>query len=184
MTAREFTDRLAHLLRREHGALADFLLALAEFDRERLWAELGYANLFDFLHRRLGLSRGAAHYRKTAAALVQRYPGILAPIRDGRLCITTIIEVARVITPENQRDVVPKFYGCSKREAMAIAAAINPVEGAPRRDMVTTQRTDRAQARIAGALTPALGPLLTPGLGPVLTPALGPVLTPALGPLL
>lgn len=74
MTARELTEQLATLLRREHAALADFLVALADFDRRRLWEELGHANLFDFLHRRLGLSRGAAHYRKTAAALVQRYP--------------------------------------------------------------------------------------------------------------
>jgi hypothetical protein len=47
-TAREETSRLADLLRREHHALAEFLIALAEFDRERRWVQLGYASLFDF----------------------------------------------------------------------------------------------------------------------------------------
>ena len=37
ITARESTMRLAELLRREHVAMADFLVALADFDRRRLW---------------------------------------------------------------------------------------------------------------------------------------------------
>ncbi len=61
--AREFTTRLADLLRRERGALADFLVALADFDQRRLWLELGYASLFMFLHRELGLSKGASTAR-------------------------------------------------------------------------------------------------------------------------
>jgi hypothetical protein len=39
--AREFTVRLQDLLRREHTAMADFIVALADFDRQRLWLELG-----------------------------------------------------------------------------------------------------------------------------------------------
>jgi hypothetical protein len=60
-TARDLTLRLQDLLRREHGALADFLLELAAFDQRRAWAELGYASVFVFLHRDLGLSKGAVH---------------------------------------------------------------------------------------------------------------------------
>jgi hypothetical protein len=71
-TAREDTTRLADLLRREHHALADFLIALAAFDRERRWVELGYSSLFYFLTRELGLPKGPAYYRKTAAELIQR----------------------------------------------------------------------------------------------------------------
>jgi hypothetical protein len=61
--------------------MTDFLLALADFDGQRLWIQLGHACLFDFLHRELGLSRGAAHYRKVAAHLVQRYPEMVEPLR-------------------------------------------------------------------------------------------------------
>jgi hypothetical protein len=52
--------------------MAEFLVALADFDRRRLWRELGHASLFAFLHRELGLSAGAAFFRKTAAELIQR----------------------------------------------------------------------------------------------------------------
>ena len=58
---RALSNRLGELLRREHHALADFLVALADFDRERRWLELGYTSCFYFLHRELGLSKGAVH---------------------------------------------------------------------------------------------------------------------------
>jgi len=45
---------------------------------------LGHASLFYFLHRELGLSSGAAFYRKMAAELIQRFPEIVDPLREGR----------------------------------------------------------------------------------------------------
>lgn len=153
-SAREFTARLAELLRREQGAMADFLIALADFDRRRLWLELGHASLFAFLHRELGLSAGAAQYRKTAAELVQRFPEVAEPLRDGRLCLTTIIEVAKVLTPENRDEVLPRFFRLSRREAQVVAAAIRPAEAPPRREVITSVRP--ASPASASALALAL----------------------------
>jgi hypothetical protein len=138
--ARVRADRLAELLRKERFAMADFLVSLAEFDRLRGWTELGYCSLFDFLHREMGLSKGAAHYRKTAAGLVQRFPEIVEPLRDGRLCITSIIHLAKVLTPENRHQVLPRFFQRSAREAMAVAAALQPATAVPQRDVVTPVR--------------------------------------------
>jgi len=136
-TARAFTARLADLLAREHGAFADFLLALADFDRRRLWVELGYSGLFMFLHRELGLSKGGAYYRKVAAELIQRVPEIVEPLRDGRLCVTSMVELAKVLTPENHADVLPRFFHRSKREAMEVMAELRPDPAPPKRDVVT-----------------------------------------------
>jgi 5-methylcytosine-specific restriction endonuclease McrA len=136
-TARETTTRLLLLLRREQGAMAEFLVALADFDRRRLWQELGHASLFAFLHRELGLSAGAAFYRKTAAELIQRLPEVVEPLRDGRLCLTSICELAKVITAENRAEVLPRFFHTSKQEAKAVAAEIAPREAAPHRAVVT-----------------------------------------------
>ncbi len=135
--ARDLAARLADLLRHEHVAMADFLVALAEFDRRRLWVELGYSGLFMFLHRELGLSKGASHYRKVAGGLVQRVPEIVEPLRDGRLCITSIAELAKVLTPENHREVLPRFFHRSKREAMEVTAELRPDPTPPKRDVVT-----------------------------------------------
>jgi hypothetical protein len=136
-TAREHTLRLAELLSRERSAMAEFLVALADFHERRLWEALGHSGLFSFLHRELGMSKAAAFYRKTAAELIQRFPEIVEPLRDGRLCITAIAELAKVITTENRAEVLPRFFHCSKREARQVSAEIAPVEVPPMREVVT-----------------------------------------------
>jgi len=168
--ARVLAGRLADLLRREQDAMAEFLVALADFDKRRRWLELGHSSLFYFLHRELGLSKGAAHYRKTAAELVQKFPEIVEALRDGRLCITSIVPLARVLTPENRREMLPKFFQRSKREAMAVAAALQPAS-APHRDVVTALRPGGPPASNAAA--PAVGP--APGPEPAPGQAVQPV---------
>ena len=148
-TARDFTLRLQDLLRRERLALAEFLVSLADFDRARLWVELGYTSLFYFLHRELGLSKGAAHYRKTAAELIQRFPEVVEPLGDGRLCLTTVVALSKVLTPENRSEVLPRFFHLSKAEAKEVAVEIRPAEAAPRRDVVTTVRALEAPLVLA-----------------------------------
>jgi len=83
------------------------------------------------------LSKGAAHYRKVAARLIQKFPEVVAPFREGKLCITTVVELARVITPENSTDVLPRFFYLSKQEAKAVAVEICPAAVIPRREVVT-----------------------------------------------
>jgi hypothetical protein len=168
---RDLTCRLADLLRRERAALAEFLLTLADFDRERRWLELGHASLFYFLHRELGLSKGAAFYRKTAAELVQRYPEVVEPLRDGRLCLTSVVELAKVLTPENRHDVLPRFFHASKGEAKAISAELRPADAAPHRDAVTAVRA--APAPPARAPAPAATPAI-PATGLALASAVRP----------
>ncbi|MFL5301343.1 MAG: HNH endonuclease, partial [Anaeromyxobacteraceae bacterium] len=160
---RLLAKRLADLLAREHAALADFLVALADFDRERRWLELGHASLFSFLHRELGLSKGAASYRNAAAALIQRCPEVVAPLRSGKLCLSTVVELSRVLTPENQAEVLPRFLGASKWEAKVIAAELCPAES-PQRRAVVTAIVPALPAAVASP-TPAAPPLPEPPAG-------------------
>ena len=135
--ARESSRHLADLLRREHGALVDFLVALSEFDRTETHRRLGFANVFDYLHRELRLSRGAAHYRKVAARLVAKFPEVVEPLRDGRLCLTSVVQLALVMNEQNRAEVLPRFFHCSKQEAKAVAVEIKPAAVVPRRAVVT-----------------------------------------------
>jgi hypothetical protein len=149
--ARELSARLAALLADEHSALADFLTALADFDQTRAWSELGYTSLWVFLHRELGLSKGAAQYRRTAAELVQRVPEIVEPIRDGRLCLTVVVELARVLTPENQREVLPRFFHLSRQEAMEVVAELAPRPVPPLRQVTTAVRASAPEMPFVSA---------------------------------
>ncbi|ACG75337.1 HNH nuclease [Anaeromyxobacter sp. K] len=138
--ALEFTDRLRTLLRAERQAMAEFLVALAEFDKRGLWRERGHTSLFSFLHRELKLSAGSAQLRKTAAELIQRYPAVEGALRDGKLCLSSVCELAKVVTTDNCPDILPRFFGLSSRDAAAVVAAIRPVENPPRRDVVVPVR--------------------------------------------
>ncbi len=119
---------------------ADFLLALADFDRGRGWAALGHPSLWAFLHHDLGLSTGAAFQRKEAVALLRELPAVEAPLRDGRLCLSSVAavaSVAKVLKPERQAEWLPRFFGLSAREARALAAELVPAEVVPARVVVT-----------------------------------------------
>ncbi len=154
--------RLAELLRREHVALADFLVALSAFDRAEGFRSLGYATLFDYLMRELRVSRGAAHYRKVAARVIARFPEVTEPLRDGRLCLSSIISLARVITDANKEQVIPRFFHCSSEEAKAVAAEIAPALVVPRRTVVTTPAKP---AWVSVPVTSATSPVHTDELG-------------------
>ncbi len=136
--------------------MADFLVALVDFDRRRGWEPLGHANLFAFLHVELRLSRSAAFYRKCAAGLLQGFPEVIEPLRDGRLCLSTIAELAKVLTEENRAVVTPRFFGLSAREAQELAAELQPRE-VPSTRMVVT----RVQRQSAPPPASVAQPLLT-----------------------
>ncbi|HSM91499.1 MAG TPA: DUF222 domain-containing protein, partial [Anaeromyxobacteraceae bacterium] len=168
--ARESASRLASLLRCEHGAMADFLLALVEFDAARSWEALGYTSLFHFLHRELKLSAGAAFHRKTAAELIQRLPEVAEPLRDGRLCLSSVVEVARVVTRENVAQVLPRFFHASKREAKEVAAELAPREVLPQRVVVTAVATPAAASAARPDTPPATPPPPSLELGQAFQP--------------
>src|SRR5512138_107011 len=157
-SARDFADRLAMFLRREQGAMADFLLALAEFHDRRLWAPLGYTSLFYFLHRALKLSAGAAYHRRAAAELLLRFPQVIEPLRNGRLCLSSVVELSKVMTAENAANVLPRFFYASKQEAKAVAAEISPREVLPELVVVTALPAPRVAA-------PSPSPFSPPALG-------------------
>ena len=68
--------------------------------------------------------------------MIRRFPEVDEPIRDGRLCITTVGELAKVMTEENRAEVLPRFFGCSREEARQLVAEMLPAEVVPRRTVV------------------------------------------------
>jgi 5-methylcytosine-specific restriction endonuclease McrA len=155
MNARDLSNHLAALLRKEREAMADFLLALAHFDDEKLWRDLGHTSLFYYLRRELGLSAGAAQHRKTAVELIQQFPVVETALRQGRLCLSSVCELAKVVTPENVVEVLPRFFGLSRREAEAVAASIRPAAAIPQREVVTPVRATVLAGDVRREIAPA-----------------------------
>ncbi len=131
--------------------MADFLIALSDFDRRRGWEALGHANLFAFILAELGLTPAPTYWRQEAARLLQRFPGLVEPLRQGKLCLTTMAELAKVLTAENREAVLPRFLGISSREAKEIVAELRPRQ-APATRTVVTRLPSAALASTTGAV--------------------------------
>ena len=100
---------------------------------------------------------------------------MIEPLRDGRLCLTSVVELSKVITPGNRAEVLPRFFQLSKREAKAVSAALQPNEAAPHREVVTAVRP----ATFApGERPPPLGPVHSAPDVPGPDPHAGPVVHP------
>ncbi len=168
MNAREWSLRIAELIRRERASVVDVLLALAEFDRLAMYRQLGFASLFDFLHKELGLSRGMAHYRLVATRLVEKFPEVVEPLRDGRLCMSSVVELARVITQENRGEVLPRFFDRSRQEAKQVVAELLPAEVVPVRTVVTS---GRASSTVELGLIEVIPETVRPGVKLPVAPA-------------
>jgi hypothetical protein len=155
---RERVSRLAGLLAREREAMAEFVVDLADFDQRRCWEQLGYPSLFEFLVRELRVSRGNAFYRTKAVDLVRRFPEVIEALRKGTLCLSCIPEVARVLTPENRAEVLPRFFHVSREDAKLLSAELAPRQLVPIREVVTSTVPIRTVTPPAPALALALAP--------------------------
>jgi 5-methylcytosine-specific restriction endonuclease McrA len=62
---------------------------------------------------------------------------VLEPIREGKLCFTSAAVLASVATEENLAEVLPRFHGLSKQEALELAAVLKPRKVVPTRTVVT-----------------------------------------------
>ncbi len=169
--ARRLRDALARLLRHEQAAMADFLVALADFDRQRGWEPLGHASLFAFLHAELKLPGPSSFWRMSAARLLQRFPDLAEPLRDGRLCLTTTAELARVLTEENRDLVLTRFYGASSREAKELVAELLPRAAPPTRTVVTPQARSVLRLPIAQSGLALASPRCAPQIPSVVPPS-------------
>ncbi len=143
--------------------MADFLVALARFDAHRGWEPLGHASLFAFLHVELKLSNSAAFHRMNGARLLQRFPQLVEPLADGRLCLSTTAELAKVLTEENHAQVAPRFFGLSAREAQELVAELQPRQVPATRVVVTRVEAPAAPSRSEPVVPQSFGgpPLLS-----------------------
>jgi 5-methylcytosine-specific restriction endonuclease McrA len=160
--------RLHERTRAERNGQVDFLIDLELFDRREDFLRAGFGSLWDYCRRSLHLREGATHRRITAMRLLRRFPGLEAPLRDGRLCLTTVSVLREVLTEENVEELVAKAAFLSKAETEHLVATLRP-RAAPRegiRKLPTpvirqalvhpaTARQDDASATRVAAIAPS-----------------------------
>jgi hypothetical protein len=131
LDSRALARRLGELAGSERSLQVEFLLHLVEFDRRRAYLHLGFPSLWEYCVRDLHLREGAAARRIRAMHLLRQFPELEAPLRDGRLCLSTAPMLAPVLTSENLDDLVARAAYRTKAEVDQLIASLRPRE-APR----------------------------------------------------
>ncbi len=107
--------------------------------------------------------RSAACCRRSAAGLLQDLPEVIEPLREGTLCLSTIGELAKVLTVENQATVAPRFFGLAAREAQELVAELARV-ATPANFTAVLPRFFGCSSREARVVAAAIAPCDAPPL--------------------
>ena len=149
----------------ERQATAHLVAALAELDARRLYLGEGCSSLFTYCTSVLHLSEHAAYSRIEAARAGRRYPVILELLIQGRLNVTTVGLLARVLTEENHRGLLAEAAHKSKRDVEELVARLRPLPDVPAGVRKVAVR-NALEARVAPTQS-APSPQLSP---PILVP--------------
>ena len=188
LDAATLSRRLAELAGDERAVQVEFLLHLEEFDRRQAWLEAGHPSLWEFCLRVLHLSEGAAARRMRAMRVLRRLPCLAAPLRDGRVSLSTVGLLEPVLTGENAGELVTRAAYKSKAEVEELVVSLRP-RSAPRDGVrrlperlwaPPTLLLATATPTQTATPTPTAGPTSTQTsiASPAATPAAAPPLTP------
>jgi 5-methylcytosine-specific restriction endonuclease McrA len=137
------TTRLLEIRKHERSLLVELLGLLAELDRRRTVLALGFSSLFSFCTDRLGLTKASAFRRTTAARLLARFPVIAEFLADGRLNLTTLVELRDVLDEAHATEILDRAAGRTEDQVKELVAALRPQPAPP--DLLRklpTQRND------------------------------------------
>ena len=163
--------RLAELAGDERQVQVDFLLHLDAFDQRRAWLEAGYESLWTYCLQSLHLREGPAGRRISAMRVLRRFPMLEAPLRDGRLCLSTVSVLGPLLTPENVEDLVARAAFMTKAEAERLAAALQPRLPPKEGIRKLSERGSGAPPEAPQSALPLVAPGASPAAGATLEPA-------------
>jgi 5-methylcytosine-specific restriction endonuclease McrA len=120
------TVRLVEIRKQERGLLVEFLRYLAELDRRKTVLALGFPSLFSFCTDHLGFPKASAFRRTTAARLLARFPVVAEYLVDGRLNLTTLVELRDVLEEGHLIEILDRAAGRNEDQVKELVAALRP----------------------------------------------------------
>jgi hypothetical protein len=121
--------------------------------------------MWAFLKRELGQSEAMIHYRLASSRMLRRFPQVAEPLRDGRLCMTVLASLAKVLNEENVDELIAEAMGKPTKEVKRIVRRFDP-KPVPKDVLTEAPRSSDVLAR------PAAPPVQTAAARPVQTEVL------------
>ncbi len=119
----------------ERKTVLSILVHLIEIDRRKLYLPLGFSSLYEFCTERLGYSESTAARRISIARCIRDYPAVYRSLSCGKVSMTNLAMITRIMTPENVSDLLCRIEGASKREVELLVSSRRPKSAI--RDRVT-----------------------------------------------
>lgn len=107
----ELDQKIKSLAAKERELLIEILEVIKEIDSRKMYLDLGYPNLFEYLTKGVGYSAGSAQRRIDAARLLQEEPKLADKIQSGALHlhqISLVQRAARQVSKERNISVTSK----------------------------------------------------------------------------
>ena len=104
------------LVTRERAVTTELLWYLREIEARRLYAEQGYASLWDYVTRGLGYCEGSAGRRISAMRLLKEMPNIEPALISGALSLSNASALQHFFQNEEKKKCEPKTYSQAERE--------------------------------------------------------------------
>ncbi len=120
----ELQERILVLRDRERAITVKFLNHLGEYDKRRLYLDLGYSSLFDYCVRKLGYSESSAFRRVECARALREFPQLGPMILNGEVNLCALATAARKLS--EGRIGLADINGKSRREVDGLVAGLNP----------------------------------------------------------
>ena len=120
MRALQNTELIAQfktLVASERKITSQVLQFIAEIDRRRLYLDLAYGSLYDYLVKCHGYSNGAAMRRIEAARLLREIPEVAGKIQSGSVNLSQLVIIQRAAR-EHRKETGRRFETASKKELL------------------------------------------------------------------
>lgn len=124
----------------------ELIEVLDEVDRERVFAQRGYATLFQYVIRDLRLSESVAYSLIQIMRKSREVPALRTRIASGQIVLSNARRVAVVLTAENQEEWLEKAATLSNRKLEREIATVRPQILTPER--VTYVTRDRVRLEV------------------------------------
>lgn len=112
---------LKRLVDDERKITLSLIAHLREVERRMLFAEHGYASLFEFAVKHLGLSEGSAHRRIAAMRLTRDLPEAKSSLESGALSLSNAARMQVALRTESKHKGAPVAQA-QKRELLALVS--------------------------------------------------------------
>jgi 5-methylcytosine-specific restriction endonuclease McrA len=135
--------QLAQEFTRVESKLVD---VIQRIDREKLFRQMGFASLFEYVNKGLKLSESVAYGLITVARKSVEVPELKIAIEQGELSLSQAKRVTSVITNRNAGELIEKAKTLTQKQLEKEVAKINPKIATPERTRYVNE--ERVEIRV------------------------------------